>query len=172
MEVTAICETSQIYYLTYRRPMTDVLGSHLKDLVFLLVHRLNITYLCERPAKNPSIWKESLTWIVPRIRSVRGVNLEGWHLGRRHWGVGDDGRIGNHAKRLNAKEVIFPEEKREFIFQWQMDESNFWEEIRTWEHPPWYGIDQFKERVILTFLENQKVSSATLKTHFRVPGKR
>ena len=29
------------------------------------------------PIKNPSIWEESLTWIVPRIRSVRGVNLEG-----------------------------------------------------------------------------------------------
>ena len=28
-------------------------------------------------SRNPSIWKESLTWIVPRIRSVRGVNLEG-----------------------------------------------------------------------------------------------
>ena len=27
--------------------------------------------------KNPSIWKESLTWIVPRIRIVRGVKLEG-----------------------------------------------------------------------------------------------
>ena len=27
---------------------------------------------CERPVKNPSIWKESLTWIVPWIRSVRG----------------------------------------------------------------------------------------------------
>ena len=26
---------------------------------------------------NPSIWKESLTWIVPRIRSLRGGNLEG-----------------------------------------------------------------------------------------------
>ena len=31
----------------------------------------------ERPVKNPSIWKENITWIVPRIRSVRGVNLEG-----------------------------------------------------------------------------------------------
>ena len=26
---------------------------------------------------NPSIWKESFTWIVPRIRSLRGANLEG-----------------------------------------------------------------------------------------------
>ena len=24
-----------------------------------------------------------------------------------------------------------------------MDESNFLEEIKTWEHPPWYGITQF-----------------------------
>ena len=28
-------------------------------------------------AKDPSIWKESFTWIVPPIRSVRGGNLEG-----------------------------------------------------------------------------------------------
>ena len=27
---------------------------------------------CEGPIKNPSIWKENLTWVVPRIRSVRG----------------------------------------------------------------------------------------------------
>ena len=35
------------------------------------------SFHCEGPVKNPSIWKESLTWIVPRIRSLRGVNLEG-----------------------------------------------------------------------------------------------
>ena len=34
-------------------------------------------YLCERPVKNPSIWKESLTWIVPRKRIVRERSLEG-----------------------------------------------------------------------------------------------
>ena len=32
---------------------------------------------CEEPVKNPSIWKENHTWIVPRIRIVRGGNLEG-----------------------------------------------------------------------------------------------
>ena len=37
-----------------------------------------------------------------------------------------------------------------------MDESKLLEEIRNWEHPLWYGIVQFKERVTLTFLENQK----------------
>ena len=41
-----------------------------------------------------------------------------------------------YSKRLNAKEVIFPKEKGEFIFQSQMDESNFLEEIKTCEHPP------------------------------------
>ena len=38
--VTPICETSQIYYLMGRRPMKDVLGNHLKDLLFHLVHSL------------------------------------------------------------------------------------------------------------------------------------
>ena len=42
-KVTPICETSQTYYLMGRRPMKDVLGSHLKDLLFLLVHLLSIT---------------------------------------------------------------------------------------------------------------------------------
>ena len=75
--VTTICDTSQIYYLMGRRPMKDVLGNHLKDRLFHLVPWLSITYNCEGPLKNPSIWKESLTWIVPRIRIVRGENLEG-----------------------------------------------------------------------------------------------
>ena len=75
--VTPICETSQICHLMGRRPMKDVLGNHLKDRLFHLVNWLSITQNCEGPVKNPSIWKESLTWIVPRIRIVRGVNLEG-----------------------------------------------------------------------------------------------
>ena len=68
--VTPICETSQIYYVMGRRLTKYVLENHLKDQSVL-------PYFCERPVKNPSIWKESLTWIVPRIRSVRGENLEG-----------------------------------------------------------------------------------------------
>ena len=38
-----ICETSQTCCLMGRRTMKDVLGSHLKDLLFLLVHLLSIT---------------------------------------------------------------------------------------------------------------------------------
>ena len=37
-----ICETSQIYYLMGRRPMKDVLGSHLKDRLFHVVHWFSI----------------------------------------------------------------------------------------------------------------------------------
>ena len=37
-----------------------------------------------------------------------------------------------YSKRLNAKEVIFPQEKRRiYFFQSQMDESKPLEEIRT-----------------------------------------
>ena len=76
-----------------------------------------LPYLCKKPVNNPSIWKESLTWIVPWIRIVCGWNLEGWHIGCRHWGVGNDGRIGNlFKKKLNAKEVIFPKQNEKFIF--------------------------------------------------------
>ena len=75
-----------------------------------------LPYNCEGPVKNPSIRKESITWIVPRIRIVRGVNSEGWRTGCRHWRVGNDGRIRNLLKkRLNAKEVIFHKES-EFTF--------------------------------------------------------
>ena len=41
--VTPIFETSQIYYLMGTRPIKDVLGNHLKDLLFHLVHWLSIT---------------------------------------------------------------------------------------------------------------------------------
>ena len=70
-----ICETSQIYYLMGRSPMKDDLGNHLKDLLFHLVHWL-LSYNCEGSVTNPSIWKESFTWIVPRICFVRRENLE------------------------------------------------------------------------------------------------
>ena len=76
-----------------------------------------------------------------------------------------------YSKRLNVKEVIFPKVTGNLFFQSQMDESKPLEEIKTWEHPPWYGIDQFKERVILTFLENQKGLFHHLTTHFRMPVK-
>ena len=73
--VRPICETSQIYYLMGRRPVKDVLGNHLKDRLFHLVHWLSITLLLRRTSQE-SINLESITWIVPRICIVRVVNLE------------------------------------------------------------------------------------------------
>ena len=76
--VTPICETSQIYCLMRRRPMKDVFGQPFKGPIIpfgLLVEYHPVT--AKDLVKNPSIWKESLTWIVLRIRFVRGRNLEG-----------------------------------------------------------------------------------------------
>ena len=42
MDGIPICETSKIYDLMGRRPMKDVLGNHLKDRLFHLVHWLSI----------------------------------------------------------------------------------------------------------------------------------
>ena len=102
------------------------------------------------PFNNPSIWKESLTWVVPRIRFVRGVTLEGWHIGCRHWGVGNDGRIGNLLEKTQSmrKKWYFPN-KENLSFRSQMDESTPLEEIKFSrpENPPWYGNVQFDEKV-------------------------
>ena len=55
--VTPICETSQIYYLMGRRPMKDVLGNHLKDQSFHLVHWLSFTLLLRRPSQESIIFE-------------------------------------------------------------------------------------------------------------------
>ena len=112
-----ICETFKTSYLM-GRPIRETFWATIWriDYSIWFIGRVS-SYLCERPVKNPSIWKESLTCIVPRIRIVRGVNLEGWHNGCRHWGAGNDGRIWNLLKkRLNAKEAIFPKQNGKFIF--------------------------------------------------------
>ena len=76
-----------------------------------------------------------------------------------------------YSKRLNAKEVIF-HKQGEFIFPIADGRIKTLEEIKNGEHPPRYGIDQFKEKVTLIFLENQKGLFHNLKTHFRMPVKR
>ena len=54
-------------------------------------------------------------------------DLEGWHTGCRHWGVGDEGRIGNLLKKdSNAKEVIFPKKKENLCFQSRWTNQNHW----------------------------------------------
>ena len=94
-----------------RRPVKDVLGNHLRDLLFHLVHWLRVSpYNCEGSVANPSIWKESFTWIVPRIRSLRGGIWKGDVLiaDLEELETMDASEI--YSKRLNAKEVIFPKQ--------------------------------------------------------------
>ena len=77
---------------------------------------------CEGSVSNPSIWKESLTWVVPRIRFVRGGNLEGWRTGCIHWGIGGDGRIWNLRKKTQRKGSNISPKMDNSYFQSQMDE--------------------------------------------------
>ena len=41
-------------------------------------------FFCPKPVETPPIRSESLTWNVPRLCVVCGVNLERRHFGRRH----------------------------------------------------------------------------------------
>ena len=79
--------------------LKEVLGNRLRDRLCHLVHWLSIILKLRRISQESINWKESLTWIVGRIRSVRGVNLGGWRTDRRLWGVGDDRRIRNLFKK-------------------------------------------------------------------------
>ena len=151
--VFPICETSQISYPMGRPPMKDVSG----------------------PVKNPSIWKESLTWIVPWRRSVaRGEfgRVTYWLQTLRSW------RRWTHRKstqkKLNAKRGDISQRKRRlYFFQSQMDESK---PLGGDQGPENIHLDtgptQFEEKVTLIFQENQKGLFHHLTTRFRMPVKR
>ena len=128
--VILICETSQIYYLMGRRPMKDVLGNHFKDRFFHLVHWLSITLQLRRTSQE-SINLERKSYLDCFLDTLctRGEIWKGDVLvaGLEELETTDASEI--YSKRLNAKEVIFPKEEGEFIFQSQMDESNLLDEI-------------------------------------------
>ena len=112
-----ICETSQTCCLMGRRPMKDVLGSHLKDLLFLLFS-LCLEY-------HPITAKDQ-----SRIHQFGKKFYPGLFLGYALYAGGiwkGDVLIADleeletmdaseiYSKRLNAKEVIFPQ-TGEFTF--------------------------------------------------------
>ena len=115
--VTPICETSQIYYLMGRRPMKDVLGNHLKDLLYHLVHWLSVTRKLRRISQESiNLERKSYLDCSSDTCCTRGEIWKGDVL------VADLEELETmdaseiYSKRLNAKEVIFPKEKGEFIF--------------------------------------------------------
>ena len=93
--------------------MKDVLGNHLKDRLFHLVHWLSITLLLRRTSQESiNLERKSYLNCSSDTHCTREVTY--WLQTLRSW------RRWTHQKssqkRLNAKEVIFPKEKGEFIF--------------------------------------------------------
>ena len=99
--VTPFFEMSQIHCLTRKRPWKTFWATIWKTCCSIWFIGWVSPCNCEGSVPNSSIWKESFTWIVPRIRSARGGNLEGWRI--RPWGVGDDGRIGNPLEKTQCE---------------------------------------------------------------------
>ena len=115
-----------------RRPVKDVLGNHLKDRLFHLVHWLSITLSLRRTSQESiNLERKSYLDCSSDTHCTREtlkndvlvadlVELE----------TMDASEI--YSKRLNAKEVIFPTENGKYIFPVaETDESNFLEEIKT-----------------------------------------
>ena len=114
--VTPIFETSQICDLMGIHPVKDVLGNHLKDRLYHLVHWLSIIFSLRRTSRESinlerkfyldcssdtlctreGIWKGDV--LVADLEDLETM---------------DASEI--YSKRLNAKEVIFPKQG-EFIF--------------------------------------------------------
>ena len=90
LNVTPICETSTDLSCDGKDALWKTfLGNHSKDRLFHLVHWLCITLSLRRTSQESINLEKNLTWIVPRIRSVRRVGIwKGGRTGRRPWGVG------------------------------------------------------------------------------------
>ena len=114
--VIPICETSQIYYLMGRRPMKDVLGNHLKDLLFHVIHWLSIILLLQRTSQDSiNLERKSYLDCSSDTLCTRGA------FGKCDVLIADLEELETmdaseiYSRRLNAKEVIFPK-LGEFIF--------------------------------------------------------
>ena len=73
-----VCEKFKICFLTGRPHMRDVLGNHLKDRSFRLVHWLSITpkLTAKDQSRIHQFGKKVLPGLCPRIRFVRRGILE------------------------------------------------------------------------------------------------
>ena len=172
--VTPICETSQISYLMGRRPMKDVLGNHLKDLLFHLVHWLSITLIS---AKDQSRIHQFGKKVLPGL--FLGYALYAGGIWKGDVLIADLEELETmdaskmYSKKTQCERGDISQGKRRIYFsnrRWT--NQNPWRRSGTWEHPPRYGSDQFKENVTLNCLENQKGLFHHLKTHFRMLVKR
>ena len=120
------------YDLKGRRPVKDVLGNHLRDRLFHLVHWLSITLFLRRTSqKSINLERKSYLHCSSDTLCTRCEfgRVTYWLQTLRSW------RRWTHQKstqkKLNAKEVIFTRAKGELILQSQMDEPNPLEEVKT-----------------------------------------
>ena len=96
--------------------MRDVLGNHLKDRLFHLVHWLSITLLLRRTSQESiNLERKSYLDCSSDTHCTRGEfgRVTYWLQTLRSWRMA---HRKSTQKRLNAKEVIFPTEKGNFIF--------------------------------------------------------
>ena len=103
--------------------MKDVLGNHFEGPI---IHWLSITRELRRHQ-----FGESLTWIIPRIRSVRGVNLEGDVLIADLEELKNDGRIGNLLKKSQCERGDIFQTRRIYFSNRRWTNQKPLEEIRT-----------------------------------------
>ena len=115
--VKPFCETSQVYYLMGILHTKDVLENLLKDHSFRLVHLVEYYSIS---AKDQSRIHQFGKKVLPGL--FLGYALYAGRIWKGDVLVADLEELETmdasdiYSKRLNAKEVIFPKEKGEFIF--------------------------------------------------------
>ena len=97
--------------------MKDVLGNHLKDRLFHLVHWLSITlFTAKDQSRIHQFGKKVLPGLFLGYALYAGRIWKGDVLVAHLEELETMDASEIYSKRLNAKEVIFPKEKGEFIF--------------------------------------------------------
>ena len=117
MGAIPICETFKISCLMGKLHTRDVLGNHVKDLSFRLVHWLSVTLSLRKTSQESIILerKYHLDNSLDTLCTRRGI----W---KSDIMVADVEELATmdaseiYSKRLNAKEVIFPKENGKCIF--------------------------------------------------------
>ena len=112
---TPICETFKISYLMGRPHLRDVLGNHLMDQSFHLVHWLSITLSLRRTSQE-FINLERKSYLDCSSDTLCTRGKFGWHTGCRHWGVGNDGRIWNLLEKTQCERGDISQRKWKIYF--------------------------------------------------------
>ena len=161
--LTPICETSQIYYLMGRRLMKHVLGNHLKDRLFHLVHCLSIIQKLRRTNQESiNLERKSYLNCSADTHCTRGGTWKGDVL------VSDLEELETmdapeiYSKRLNATEVIFPKENENLFSNRRWTNQTSWRRSR----PENIHLDTAASNS-----KNQKGLFHHLTTRFRMPVK-